>query len=120
MAVERMGASLKARAVEAHDRPYTQESLLAFVEMISTLKRLSGSSPINIWDLARITSLMAILKSAVTFSKSPSYRPDIDYLTPLQTSIVELVKGIDTSDVNICVVDCVRNDLVEANRLGGC
>jgi hypothetical protein len=113
--IERMGVSLKARAVEADDRPYTQESLQILVEVITTLKALSKSSLTNIWDLPRVSSLMAILKSAMTFSKSPSYRPDIDYLTPLQTSIMEVVKNIDVTDVNIRVV--VLADIAEYSTL---
>ncbi len=115
LAIQHMGVSLKEHSIEANELPYTQESLIALIDVIARLKLLSKKLPTNIWDLQRVTSLMSILKSAITFSKSPSYRPDIDHLTPLQYAIVEVVRSIDVKDVNICIV--VLADIAEYSTL---
>ena len=65
--------------------PFTQESLLAFVEVIQSAYSLNGST----WDLERIQRMLAILKGIMTYSSSTDYRPDIDLLTPVQVSSEE-------------------------------
>ena len=76
--------------------PFSQDSLLAFVDVIKKTREVSkvvaqnqaegtGESE---WSLARLNRLMAILKGVITYSNSPEYRPDIDGLTPVQVSIL--------------------------------
>lgn len=59
---------------------FTQDSLLAFTNVMHTLHTLYGNS----WDLQRLQRLLQILKGVITYSKSPEYRPDIDTLSPVQ------------------------------------
>ena len=75
--------------------PFSQESLLAFVDVIRKTRDVSittaqcreegtGESE---WPLARLNRLMVILKGVVTYSNSFEYRPDIDDLTPVQVRV---------------------------------
>lgn len=81
--------------------PFSQDSLLAFVDVIRKTREVSkvvaqsqaeetGESE---WSLARLNRLMVILKGVITYSNSPEYRPDIDGLTPVQ------VRGILSSTI---------------------
>jgi hypothetical protein len=82
-------------------RPFTQESLVAFVDLIRSTRNVSRVLDGAEWQLDRLTRLMAILKGdydsslfcryrifmcvgVITYSNSPDYRPDIDNLTPVQ------------------------------------
>ncbi|KAH8111570.1 hypothetical protein DFH11DRAFT_1791651 [Phellopilus nigrolimitatus] len=58
--------------------PFDQESLLAFVDVIRSTRALSREREGHEWEIEPLTRLMSILKD------SPSYRPDIDTLTPVQ------------------------------------
>lgn len=66
--------------------PYTQECLVAFVDVVKSLRTLSKAVKGHEWKLERLRSLMSILKSLMIYPFSPDYRPDIDALTPLQVS----------------------------------
>jgi hypothetical protein len=50
-----------------HYRPFTQESLVAFVDMIQCTRKVSRSFDSNEWPLERLKRLMAILKGEVCF-----------------------------------------------------
>ncbi|KAI6043590.1 hypothetical protein EDC04DRAFT_668532 [Pisolithus marmoratus] len=76
-------------------RPFTQDSLVAFIRVIGTTRRVSRQQALTEWSLERLTRLMEILKGVMTYSDSPDYRPDIDGLTPLQASILETVESIE-------------------------
>lgn len=83
--------------------PFTQESLVAFVDMIQSTRKISRALDDKEWPLERLTRLMAILKGAIytvnheilihglsgilTYPNSPDYRPDIDSLSPLQVKV---------------------------------
>ena len=62
---------------------FTQESLLAFVDVIRTLRALSKYVRGYEWQLERLRSLVAILKMTMTYPFA-DFRPDVDALTPLQ------------------------------------
>jgi hypothetical protein len=59
---------------------FTQDSLLAFTNVMQMLHILYGHS----WGLQRMQRLLQILKGIITYSKSPEYRPDVDALSPVQ------------------------------------
>lgn len=83
-------------------QPLTQESLVAFVDVIQNTRKTSRKMNGKEWDFLRLTRLMAILKGAylflifffsvylisylgvLTYPHSPDYRPDIDALPPVQ------------------------------------
>lgn len=76
--------------------PFTQDSLLAFVDVIKKTREVSkasavhkspGSTTDGEWSLKRLETLVTILKAVVTYSNSPEYRPDIDTLTPVQVCL---------------------------------
>lgn len=69
--------------------PFSQDSLLAFLDVIGKTREVSKAlaaqkSTDSEWPLARLETLVSILKAVVTYSGSPEYRPDIDSLTPVQ------------------------------------
>ncbi|KAF8198188.1 hypothetical protein K438DRAFT_1823993 [Mycena galopus ATCC 62051] len=83
--------------VESPHKPFTQDSLVAFLDVIrctrSTSRALDGVE----WPLERLTRLMAILKGILTYPSSTDYRPDIDQLPPVQTIVLETIADIDLS-----------------------
>ncbi|KAG6333293.1 hypothetical protein ID866_5795 [Astraeus odoratus] len=79
----------------AVQRPFTQDSLVAFLNVIRTTRRISREQTISEWSLERLTRLMEILKGVMTYPDSPDYRPDIDGLTPVQTSVMAIIENIE-------------------------
>lgn len=87
-------------------RAFTQESLVAFLDVVRTMRRMSWQHMRTEWSLARLTRLMETLKGGsylpgvvdpfmisdmcvvgvLTYPSSPDYRPDVDSLTPVQVS----------------------------------
>ncbi|KAJ4490805.1 hypothetical protein J3R30DRAFT_3752338 [Lentinula aciculospora] len=78
-------------------KPFTQESLVAFVDVIQSTRSLSRALEGVEWSLERLTRLMVILKGVLTYPSSPDYRPDIDALPPVQTVVMTTIGGIDLS-----------------------
>lgn len=78
-------------------KPFTQESLVAFVDVIQSTRAVSRVVSGTEWPLDRITRLMGILKGVLTYPSSPDYRPDIDALPPLQSVVMETISAIDLS-----------------------
>jgi hypothetical protein len=72
-------------ALNSSGEPYTQENLVALVRIASLLhEQLS-------WIPDRLRQLSTILRGIMTYTRSPEYRPDVDVMSPLQSSICELV-----------------------------
>lgn len=76
-----LGRALK----EPHEDPYTQDNLVVLVKVAPLLH-----SKLE-WDDDRLKEFSNILRSLVTYSKSPDYRPDVDVMSPLQKDVAELV-----------------------------
>ncbi|TFK38576.1 hypothetical protein BDQ12DRAFT_735649 [Crucibulum laeve] len=106
-AIDAIGAAILKRrnahsplspTVEASSyQPFTQESLVAFVDVIQSTRNTSRTLSGKEWDLDRLTRLMAILKGVLTYPESPDYRPDIDALPPVQAVVIDTVVNIDLS-----------------------
>ena len=65
--------------------PFTQESLLAFLGVLSSTRAVSKSTEQGVeWQLHDLSRMMAILKAILTYPSSPDYRPDVDTLSPVQ------------------------------------
>jgi len=62
---------------------FTQDSLVAFVDVVRALRTLSKYVRGFEWQLERLKSLLAILKAIMTYPFA-DFRPDVDTLTPLQ------------------------------------
>ncbi|KAJ3718582.1 hypothetical protein DFJ43DRAFT_1159494 [Lentinula guzmanii] len=92
-------------------KPFTQESLVAFVDVIQSTRNLSRALDSVEWSLERLTRLMVILKGVLTYPNSPDYRPDIDALPPVQTVVMTTIGGIDLSGPG--VPSLVLRDLSE-------
>jgi hypothetical protein len=83
-------------------RAFTQESLVALVDVIRNIRAISLPQTGEEWPLQRLGRMMEILKGTslffttirlperytgvLTYPHSPDYRPDIDGLTPVQVS----------------------------------
>lgn len=76
--------SATTTTASANLRPFTQESLVAFVDTIQSARMTSRALTGSEWDIERLTRLVAILKGVLTYPGSPDYRPDVDALPPLQ------------------------------------
>ncbi len=109
---DEMGAVIvrraNAAAQQAHGHaPFTQESLVAFVDVIKCVRGISRTLDGAEWPLSRIATLMTILKGeqfpsytrlwrtndvlscagVLTYPNSPDYRPDVDNLSPVQVGV---------------------------------
>ena len=89
--------------------PFSQDSLLAFVDVIKKTREVSKTAgPRGIengepeWSLERLSQMMGILKCVITYSNSPEYRPDIDSLTPVQ------VRRVHVSAMSSLILTCRR------------
>ncbi|KAF7985483.1 hypothetical protein HWV62_5261 [Athelia sp. TMB] len=78
-------------------QPFTQESLVALVDVIRSTRDVSRRVDEKEWPLERLTRLMALLKGVLTYTSSPDFRPDVDGLTPVQTVVMDAFAGIDLS-----------------------
>ncbi|KAL6306601.1 hypothetical protein BKA93DRAFT_729312 [Sparassis latifolia] len=76
-------------------KPFTQESLMAFVDVIRSTRSIGMKFKAEEWSLDRLGRLMSILKGVVTYPNSPDFRPDIDALSPVQAAVMEAVDSID-------------------------
>ncbi|EJT47942.1 hypothetical protein A1Q1_03177 [Trichosporon asahii var. asahii CBS 2479] len=76
-----LGRALK----DPHEDPYTQDNLVVLVKVASLLHAKLQ------WDDDKLKEFSNILRSLVTYSKSPDYRPDVDVMSPLQKDVAELV-----------------------------
>ncbi|KIY67422.1 hypothetical protein CYLTODRAFT_422528 [Cylindrobasidium torrendii FP15055 ss-10] len=83
--------------VERQSRPFTQESLVAFVELIQRARSLSRLVEGHEWPVEMIQRLLILLKGVLTYPHSPDYRPDVDALPPVQSVVLETVNSIDLS-----------------------
>ncbi|KAF9445437.1 hypothetical protein P691DRAFT_805683 [Macrolepiota fuliginosa MF-IS2] len=81
----------------SNSRPFTQESLVAFVDMIQSTRTTNRAMTGSEWGIEKLTRLVAILKGVLTYPGSPDYRPDIDALPPVQAVVLETLTGIDLS-----------------------
>ena len=77
-------------SIASSTKSFTQINLESYVRVALPIY----STEQVIFDLARIRRLLSILKDVLTFSVSPDYRPDIDTLTPVQASILEVLAAI--------------------------
>ncbi|KAI0300723.1 hypothetical protein B0F90DRAFT_1722805 [Multifurca ochricompacta] len=96
---EEIGALVVQRAsstsASSATAPFTQESLVAFVDVIKCVRSISRTLEGAEWPLKRISTLMAILKGVLTYPDSPDYRPDVDKLSPVQAIVMNAVDSIE-------------------------
>ncbi|KAH9847754.1 hypothetical protein C2E23DRAFT_740985 [Lenzites betulinus] len=92
-------------------KPLTQESLMAYVDMIRCTRSVGRQLEDREWTLERLTRLMTILKGVLTYPSSPDFRPDIDALSPVQSVVMEAVDSIELSAPG--VASLVLRDLSE-------
>ncbi|THH26880.1 hypothetical protein EUX98_g7308 [Antrodiella citrinella] len=92
-------------------KPFTQESLTAFVDVIRSTRIVGRQFEDHEWTLERLSRVMSILKGILTYPDSPDFRPDIDALNPVQTVVMEAIDGIDLSGEG--VPSLVLRDLSE-------
>ncbi|KAF8879578.1 guanine nucleotide exchange factor in Golgi transport N-terminal-domain-containing protein [Infundibulicybe gibba] len=98
-AIQQQDVALKTEVadVDSSHEPFTQESLVAFVDVIQSTRKVSRSLDDMEWPLDRLSCLMTILKGILMYSNSPDYRPDIDSLPPVQAAVIETITNIDLS-----------------------
>ncbi|KAG5643461.1 hypothetical protein DXG03_000893 [Asterophora parasitica] len=96
--IQRSGSLTPTSSTESGSpQPFTQESLVAFVDVIQSTRKATRMVDGQEWSLDRLSRLMAILKGVLTYPNSPEYRPDIDFLPPVQAAVMDTIEGIDLS-----------------------
>ncbi|KAJ7226681.1 hypothetical protein GGX14DRAFT_692973 [Mycena pura] len=98
-AILRRGSTVSpsAAAQEGPYKAFTQESLVAFLDVVRCARSISRALDGVEWPLERLARLMGILKGVLTYPNSPDYRPDIDHLSPVQAIVLETIVDIDLS-----------------------
>jgi hypothetical protein len=81
------------------EKAYTQENLVALVRIAAALH------PDIERQADRIPQFSSILRSLMTYSRSPEYRPDIDAVSPLQDAIVRLVSSSTVLPPSVVLAD---------------
>ncbi|OBZ73105.1 Protein MON2 [Grifola frondosa] len=107
------GSTGNGMAIESGSpiKPFTQESLMAYVDVIRSMRTVSRKFRHEEWSLERLTRLMSILKGVLTYPSSPDFRPDIDSLSPVQAVVMEAIDHIDLSAPG--VTSLILRDLSE-------
>jgi len=90
----------------ARESPYTQESLLALIRVASLLHNIKK------WTSDELKRFSDIMRTVMTYSRSPEYRLDVDALSPLQAAVVEA-----TSKSRIMPPSLVLSDLADFSSL---
>ncbi|KAI0263538.1 hypothetical protein BC834DRAFT_827343 [Gloeopeniophorella convolvens] len=95
---DEVGAVVVARERVA---PFSQESLVALVDVVKCARAISRALDGKEWPLERVARLMAILKGVLMYPYSPDYRPDIDALSPVQAIVMGAVEGIELAETGV-------------------
>jgi hypothetical protein len=101
-----MGESLKA------EEGYTQESLLALVRIAALLH--------DQVDLTndRQAQLSELLRTTMTYSTSPEYRPDVDVMSPLQKAVFDLLSTSTKLSSSLVLSDLAAFSLLAYGNTG--
>ncbi|BGP52111.1 Endocytosis and vacuole integrity protein [Rhodotorula kratochvilovae] len=97
-----------AKEADATEKVFTQVNLEAFVRVVLPIY----TPPYISFDLARVQRLLSVLKTVLTYTKSPDYRSDVDGLMPLQSAILEVIAVIKLDDIP-GATSAVLSDLAE-------
>jgi hypothetical protein len=101
-----MGDSLKAKP------GYTQESLLALVRIAALLHdQVDLSSD-------RQAQLSEVLRTIMTYSTSPEYRPDVDVMSPLQKAVFDLLSTSSKLSSSLVLSDLATFSLLAYGNIG--
>lgn len=79
--------------------PYTQSNLVDLVRIANLLHDKMK------WETEKAKALSTILRTMMSFEKSPEYRPDVDHTSPLQESIGKLVGQSDKLGYSVILGD---------------
>ncbi|KZT66278.1 hypothetical protein DAEQUDRAFT_470892 [Daedalea quercina L-15889] len=100
-ACDEMGAMVTARGAGQQSanqtKPFTQESLMAFVDVIRSTRSVARNVERHEWPLEQLERLMSILKGVLTYQNSTDYRSDVDALSPVQATVMQAIDGVDLS-----------------------
>ncbi|KAG2050060.1 hypothetical protein BDR06DRAFT_960556 [Suillus hirtellus] len=98
-----------------HHRAFTQESLVALVDVIRSTRSISLTQTKKEWPLQRLSRLMEILKGVLTYPDSTDYRPDVDGLSPVQVVVLDAIADINLTGSGI--PSLILRDLSEFSTL---
>ncbi|EKM50999.1 uncharacterized protein PHACADRAFT_128641 [Phanerochaete carnosa HHB-10118-sp] len=96
-ACDRMGEAVVRKDSELLAKPFTQESLMTFVEVIRSTRNAYKEFEKKEWTLERITRLVVVLKGVLTYSNSPDFRPDVEAMSTVQNVVMEAIDEIELS-----------------------
>ncbi|KAF9581340.1 hypothetical protein BGW38_001685 [Lunasporangiospora selenospora] len=105
---ERIGCAITKRTplisprreeYHSHGRPvtthFTQEALTEFVNILHHLYPVISAT----FQLKDLQALLEVTHLLLLYDTSPVYRPDIDYLSPLQSSVHEAIAQLNLSEI---------------------
>ncbi|KAG1769044.1 hypothetical protein EV702DRAFT_707206 [Suillus placidus] len=96
-------------------RAFTQESLVALVDVIQSTRSISLTQTKKEWSLQHLNRLMEILKGVLTYPNSTDYRPDVDGLSPVQVVVLDAIADINLTGSG--VPSLILRDLSEFSTL---
>ncbi|CAJ0630351.1 10027_t:CDS:10 [Entrophospora sp. SA101] len=73
---------------------FDQDTLTAFILTFIDLYNVIRTD----FEISKIKRLLEITYGILTYPYSPSYRPDYDYLTPLQEAVLEVINKLDLNE----------------------
>ncbi|KIY49646.1 hypothetical protein FISHEDRAFT_40768 [Fistulina hepatica ATCC 64428] len=103
--------SADAAVQQGPHEPFTQDSLVALVDVIRSTRKISRAISNREWDVTRLKRLLAILKGMATYPSSPDFRPDVESLSPLQSGVMDTILEIDLSVLE--AASLIMQDLAE-------
>jgi hypothetical protein len=87
----------------------TQQNLESYTKVAAILQE---QGHLELAD-ERYLTLLAILKTIITYPYSPDYRPDQDTMPPTQAIVMKVVSGIAAKSQSATVISSVLQDLAE-------
>lgn len=104
-----IGQAIQSRASQpkGDTEDLSQPTLEAYIRALGPLQQWSQV----LKNVERSRDILRVLKTIVTWTRSPDYRPDIDSLPPLQAAALEAIQRLDQS--NIQIASTVLSDLAE-------
>lgn len=104
-----IGQTIQSRAGQpmGDAEDLSQPTLEAYIRALGPLQQWPKVRK----NVERSRDILAVLKTIVTWTRSPDYRPDIDSIPPIQAAALEAIQRLDQSNVEIA--SAMLSDLAE-------
>lgn len=89
--------SLSSSSIAPISGDFSQDMLTVYVNTFLQLYTVIKST----FSLNDVKNMLSILRNVLVYSTSPQYRPDIDHLSPLQESVLNVIQALEMDDNGI-------------------